>query len=121
MGYILPEIYQSISSISYIEDSVVVGQSKDNDERIILFVKLKDNILLDNTKRKQISNTIRKNCSPKHVPSIILSIKDIPYTLNGKKVEIAVKNIIHGIEPKNKSSLSNPESLKYFKNIKEIN
>ena len=63
---------------------------------------------------------IRTYCSPKHVPDIILSIKDIPYTMNGKKVEIAVKKIINGFEVDNKESIVNPESLNYFKNIKEL-
>jgi len=114
------EIYQSINSIPYIEDSVVVGQIKNNDERVILFVKLKNGNILDKDKKKEISKTIRTNCSPKHVPYMVLSIKDIPYTLNGKKVEIAVKNIINDIEPKNKSSIANPESLEYYKNIEEL-
>ena len=63
---------------------------------------------------------IKNNCSPRHIPSLILPIRDIPYTINGKKVEIAVKNIINGINPKNKSALSNPKSLDLFKNIKEL-
>ena len=115
------EIYQSINSISYILDSLAVGQSINQDERIILFIKLKNNEYLNESRKNEISSTIRLKCSPKHVPSVIVPIKDIPYTINGKKVEIAVKNIIHGVEPKNKSSLSNPESLEYFKNIVEIN
>ena len=115
------EIYQSINSISYISDSLAVGQSIDQDERIVLFVKLKENEYLNEDRKNEISSAIKCKCSPKHVPSVIVSIEDIPYTLNGKKVEIAVKNIIHGIEPKNKSSLSNPESLEYYKNIAEIN
>ena len=115
------EIYQSINSISYISDSLAVGQSINQDERIVLFVKLKENEYLNEDRKNEISSAIKYKCSPKHVPSVIVSIEDIPYTLNGKKVEIAVKNIIHGIEPKNKSSLSNPESLEYYKNIAEIN
>ena len=115
------EIYQSINSIPYISDSLAVGQSINQDERIVLFVKLKENEYLNEDRKNEISSAIKYKCSPKHVPSVIVSIEDIPYTLNGKKVEIAVKNIIHGIEPKNKSSLSNPESLEYYKNIVEIN
>ena len=67
-----------------------------------------------------ISEKIKSSCSGKHVPSIILAIQDIPYTINGKKVELAVKNIINGIEAKNKSVLANPSSLNLFKNIKEL-
>ena len=114
------EIYDAISNIDLIEDSLVVGYEKDNDERIVLFLKLKGDFILDDKLKKNISNKIKKSCSPKHVPSFIFSVDDIPYTLNGKKVEIAVKNIIHGISPENKSSLSNPESLKCYENIKEL-
>jgi acetoacetyl-CoA synthetase len=114
------EIYQAINTINYVDDSLVVGHYKDDDERIVLFIKTKDDISLNETMRDELSSNIRKNCTPKHVPSIILGIKDIPYTLNGKKVEIAVKNIINGIEPKNSASLSNPESLDNFRNLKEL-
>ena len=69
---------------------------------------------------KEIKNTIKNNCSPRHVPELILQITDIPYTINGKKVEVAVKNIINGIEPDNKSALKNPESLNLYKNINEL-
>ena len=67
-----------------------------------------------------IKNKIKNYCGPRHIPSLIIQINDIPYTINGKKVEIAVKNIIEGIEPKNRSSLSNPETLDLYKNILEI-
>jgi acetoacetyl-CoA synthetase len=114
------EIYQALSTIDYIEDSIVVGQIKDKDERIILFLKLKNNFDLKESIKEKIKIKIKNYCSPKHVPSIILSIEDIPYTLNGKKVEVAVKNIINGFEPDNKESLVNPESLSYYRNIKEL-
>ena len=114
------EIYQALSNIDYIEDSIVVGQIKDKDERIILFLKLKNNFDLKESIKEKIKIKIKNYCSPKHVPSIILSIEDIPYTLNGKKVEVAVKNIINGFEPDNKESLVNPESLSYYRNIKEL-
>jgi acetoacetyl-CoA synthetase len=114
------EIYQAINAIHYVDDSLAVGHLRGDDEKIVLFIKTKDDIVLNETMKDELSSNIRKNCSPKHVPSIILRIKDIPYTLNGKKVEIAVKNIINGIEPKNSSYLSNPESLDNFRNLKEL-
>jgi len=114
------EIYQAINAIHYVDDSLAVGHLQGDDEKIVLFIKTKDDIVLNETMKDELSSNIRKNCSPKHVPSIILRIKDIPYTLNGKKVEIAVKNIINGIEPKNSSYLSNPESLDNFRNLKEL-
>ena len=81
---------------------------------------MKKNKTLHDFDKEKIKKIIKQNCSPRHVLSVILPIKDIPYTINGKKVEIAVKDIINGIEPKNKSALSNPKSLDQFKNIKEL-
>jgi acetoacetyl-CoA synthetase len=114
------EIYPVVESLEEISDSVAVGQQYEGDERIILFVKLAaDQALTEELKRK-INQQIRTNCSPRHVPAVILETADIPYTLNGKKVEIAVKKIIHGQEVKNKDALANPESLDNFKNRKEL-
>ena len=109
------EIYKVVDNIDGIIDSVAIGKKIDNDEQIILFVKMSfqlcdDMILL-------IKNELRTKCSPKHIPYKIFQVKDIPYTLNGKKIEIAIKNIINGDKVLNKSSIGNPESLKYFKNI----
>ena len=114
------EIYQALNNIKYIKDSLVVGQTKDKDERIVLFVMFNNDFDFNNDIKKEIKIKIRSYCSPKHVPSIILPIEDIPYTMNGKKVEIAVKKIINGYEVDNKESLANPESLEYYKNIKEL-
>jgi acetoacetyl-CoA synthetase len=109
------EIYKIVEKIDDILDSVAIGKKIDNDERIILFVKtnsrLTDEIILS------IKDELKIKCSPKHVPYKIFRVKDIPYTLNGKKIEIAVKNIINGDEVLNKSSIANPESLKYFDNL----
>ena len=114
------EIYRVLENMPEIEDSVVVGRKiEDEDEIVVLFVKLKDDLKLDNNLIKLIRANIRNNCSPRHVPSIVKEVPDIPYTINGKKVEIAVKKIIHGQEVKNRDALANPESLEYFKNILE--
>ena len=96
-----------------------MGRKLDDDELVVLFVKLKDGLQLDNNLIKLIRAGIRNNCSPRHVPSIIKQIADIPYTINGKKVEIAVKKIIHGLDVKNKDALANPECLEAYKNILE--
>jgi acetoacetyl-CoA synthetase len=114
------EIYPVVESMEEISDSVVVGQQYQGDERVILFVKLAANHALTEELKKKIIQQIRTNCSPRHVPAIILETADIPYTLNGKKVEIAVKNTIHGQEVKNKDALANPDSLDNFKNRKEL-
>ncbi len=113
------EIYRVVENMEEIEDSVVVGRKLDDDELVVLFVKLKEGLLLDNNLIKLIRSGIRNNCSPRHVPSIIKQVADIPYTINGKKVEIAVKKIIHGQDVKNKDALANPECLEYYKNILE--
>ena len=114
------EIYQSVESVKYVLDSLAIGQRYKDDERIILFVKLSDSYSLNTAIEKELRAVIRKDCSPRHVPSVIVQIDDIPYTINGKKVEIAVKNIIHGFNPENKTALANPESLLLYENIKKI-
>ena len=102
-------------------DSIVVGQSWDNDIRIILFVVLNPKYQLEAKLLKRIKIQIRKNASPRHVPAKIISVTDVPRTKNGKIVELAVKNIIEGSKIKNKEALANPEVLEQYKNIKELN
>ena len=109
------EIYKVVEQIDDILDSVAVGKKIEDDERIILFVKMENQI--SEEKILFIKEELRDKCSPKHVPYKIIRVKDIPYTLNGKKIELAVKNIINNEEVFNKSSIVNPKSLEYFKNI----
>ncbi len=115
------EIYTVVENLPEIADSLVVGQSWQDDERVILFVKLPEDGVLDEALIKKLKTTIRQSCSPRHVPAIILETADIPYTINGKKVEIAVKKIIGGKEVQNRSALANPESLELYKNIEILN
>jgi acetoacetyl-CoA synthetase len=114
------EIYRVVEGMPEIEDSIVVGQDWENDMRVILFVKLKDGFVLDEELEKKVKTQIRTNTTPRHVPSKILTIADIPYTINGKKVELAVRNVLHGQEVKNKDALGNPESLDLYKDLKEL-
>jgi acetoacetyl-CoA synthetase len=114
------EIYRVVENMDEIEDSVVVGQQYEGDERVILFVKMNKGFNLDEELIRKIRNNIRNNCSPRHMPALILETPDVPYTINGKKVEIAVKKLIHGQEVKNRDALSNPQCLDYFKNLKEL-
>ena len=109
------EIYKIVEKFSSIQDSVAVGVNIDGDEKILLFIKAEKK--LDDDFSKDIKNKLKIHCSPRHVPYKIFQVKDIPYTLNGKKVEIAVKNIINNEEVLNISALINPESLKYFENL----
>jgi acetoacetyl-CoA synthetase len=115
------EIYRTIEQMEEIEDSVVVGQEWQNDSRVILFVKMKSSYDLTDELQQRIRKNIRWNASPRHVPAKIIEVPDIPYTLNMKKVELAVQKMIHGREVKNKDALKNPEALNFFADIKELN
>lgn len=114
------EIYRVVESLDEIEDSLVIGQDWEGDIRVILFVKLKRGSELTEDLEKKIRINIRKNCSPRHVPSKVIAIEDIPYTINMKKVEVAVRKIIHGQPVLNRDALKNPESLDLFRNIPEL-
>jgi acetoacetyl-CoA synthetase len=111
------EIYAVTDTIDEIEDAVVVGRKEDGDEVVVLFVKLNLGHRLDEALEKKIRTSIRSSCSPRHVPAVIREVPDIPYTVNGKKVEIAVKNIINGKAVKNRDVLANPESLEFYYDI----
>lgn len=114
------EIYEQVESIDFVTESLVVGQNYKGDERIILFITTKKNKILDKKKIKIIKNIIRRNCSPRHVPAVIIKVPEIPRTKNGKIVELAVKKIINGEKLNNKDSIANPKSLNFFKNLKEL-
>jgi acetoacetyl-CoA synthetase len=111
------EIYSVVENMEEIADSVIVGQQYHGDERVVLFVKLNPGFNLNDELMKRLKGNIRKGCSPRHVPAIIKQVSDVPYTLNGKKVEVAVKKIIHGEDVLNRDALKNPESLEQFKGI----
>jgi len=115
------EIYQQVEGIDFITEGLVVGQDYNNDIRIILFVTTKNNEELNEEKIKLIKLRIKKNCSPKHVPSIIIKVPEIPRTKSGKIVELAVRKVINGETINNKEAIANPESLKFFENIPQLN
>ncbi|MDA8766338.1 acetoacetate--CoA ligase, partial [Candidatus Pelagibacter bacterium] len=114
------EIYTEVERFKEVKESIVVGQSWDNDVRIILFIVMNTKFYLTEDLLKKIKLRIKKNASPRHVPSKIIQVKDIPRTKSGKIVELAVKNILDGNNIKNKEALANPEALKQFKNLKEL-
>jgi acetoacetyl-CoA synthetase len=114
------EIYRQVENIPEILDSLVIGQDWDNDVRVILFVKLKEGYELTDELLKRIKTTIRESTTPRHVPAKILAVADIPCTISGKKVELAVRNVIHNQDVKNKDALANPEALDYFKDLAEL-
>jgi len=111
------EIYRVVEQMAEVADSLVVGVQSNGDEQVALFLKMDEGAILNDNLINQIKSSIRANCSPRHVPSIIKSVEDIPYTISGKKVELAVKKIIHGEEVTNKDALANPEALDCFKGI----
>jgi acetoacetyl-CoA synthetase len=114
------EIYRQVEMLEEIEDSLVVGQEWKNDVRVILFVKMMPGYALTDDLKKRIRNTIRTNASPRHVPAKIVEVPDVPYTLNMKKVELAVKKTIQGQEVRNKDALKNPEILDFYAGIPEL-
>ena len=116
------EIYNVVQTFEEIADSVCVGQmsSCKTEERVLLFLKMKEGISFSESLVKRLNIAIREKLSPRHVPALTLPIEDIPYTLNGKKIEVAVKTVIAGREVTNKASIMNPESLELFKNIPQL-
>ena len=114
------EIYSVVENFKEIKESIVVGQSWENDIRIVLFVVLNPKFSLDKNLILKIKKNIKIDASPRHVPSKIIEVNDVPRTKNGKIVELAVKNIIEGNKIKNIQALANPETLDDYKNIKEL-
>ncbi len=111
------EIYNVVEKLEEIADSLAIGQSWREDQRLILFVKLNPGQRLTEDLKNKIRNTLRRDASPRHVPALIIETPDIPYTFNMKKVEIAVTNIIHGRPVLNRDALINPESLDFYEKI----
>ena len=114
------EIYSEVEKFKEIKESIVVGQSWDNDVRIVLFIVMSKNYSLTEKLVNKIKLQIKKNASPRHVPSKIIVVKDIPRTKSGKIVELAVKSKIEGSQIKNIEALANPEALEQFNNLKEL-
>lgn len=114
------EIYRLVELMPEIQDSLVVGQDWDNDVRIILFVKLVKGVDLNEQLKESIKRTIRENASPRHVPAMVIAVPDIPYTLNGKKVELVVRSILQNNPVLNADVLVNPEILEHYRNIPEL-
>ncbi|CAI9601875.1 unnamed protein product [Staurois parvus] len=115
------EIYNIVESFVEVSDSLCIPQyNKDGEERVILFLKMNNNYTFGNDLVKRIRDSIRVALSARHVPSLILETKDIPYTISGKKVEVAVKQIIAGKEVAHRGAFSNPQSLDLYRNIPEL-
>jgi len=98
----------------------VIGQDWDADVRVVLFVKLREGQVLDEALVNKIKKKVRENTTPRHVPAKVVQVTDIPRTKSGKIVELAVRDVVHGRQPKNLEALANPEALEHFRNRAEL-
>jgi acetoacetyl-CoA synthetase len=114
------EIYRQVEQLDEIVESLVIGQQWQNDERIVLFVRLRDTAQLTESLQDRIRRRIRENTTPRHVPALIVQVTDIPRTKSGKIVELAVREVVHGRPVKNREALANPEALEQFKDRVEL-
>ncbi|HUY37026.1 MAG TPA: acetoacetate--CoA ligase [Pirellulales bacterium] len=114
------EIYRPVEQMPEVLESIVVGQEWEGDMRVVLFVKLRDGLVLDNELIRRIKDHIRRNTTPRHVPAKVLAVADIPRTRSGKLVELAIRDVIHGRAVRNADALANPEALRYFKDRPEL-
>ena len=114
------EIYRQVEQLDEILESICVGQDWDNDVRVVLFVRLREGLLLDDDLRERVRAKVRANTTPRHVPAKVIQVADIPRTVSGKIVELAVRNVIHGRPVKNVDALANPEALKLYAHIEEL-
>jgi acetoacetyl-CoA synthetase len=114
------EIYRQVEQLDEVLESLVIGQDWNNDVRVVLFVKLREGLALDDALIDKIKNQIRANTTPRHVPAKVLQVEDIPRTKSGKIVELAVRNVVHGRMVKNAEALANPEALEHYANRAEL-
>jgi acetoacetyl-CoA synthetase len=114
------EIYRQVERLDEVVESLAIGQNWNNDVRIVLFVRLREGHVLDAPLIERIRQQIRDNTTPRHVPAKVVQVADIPRTKSGKIVELAVRNVVHGLPVKNVEALANPEALAYFSGIAEL-
>ncbi len=114
------EIYRQVEKVDEVLESLCIGQPWDNDVRVVLFVRLKEGFNLTDELIKRIRDTIRANTTPRHVPAKVIQVTDIPRTISGKIVELAVRKVVLGEEVKNKDALANPEALELFRDLPEL-
>ncbi len=114
------EIYRQVEKLPEVVESLAVGQDWENDVRVVLFVRLRPGLVLDAALEARIREAIRASTTPRHVPARIVAVPDIPRTISGKIVELAVRNVIHGRPVKNTDALANPEALEHFRDRPEL-
>lgn len=114
------EIYRAVEQMDEVVESIAIGQEWDNDVRVVLFVILAKDVVLDDALIKAIKTQVRTKCTPRHMPAVVVAVKDIPRTKSGKITEIAVRDVVHGRAVKNVESLANPEALEEFRGLAEL-
>jgi acetoacetyl-CoA synthetase len=114
------EIYRQVEQLEEVQEAIVIGQEWDNDVRVVLFVVLKPGHTLDAALGERIRAKIRSGASPRHVPARIVQVADIPRTKSGKITELAVRDVVHGREVKNKEALANPEALDLYRELADL-
>ncbi len=114
------EIYRQVAKLYAVVDSICIGQDWDGDVRVVLFVVLREGVALDDALLGAIRAVIRREATPRHVPAKIVAVSDIPRTISGKIVELAVRNIVHGRAVTNRDALANPEALELFQDLPEL-
>ncbi|UII73997.1 acetoacetate--CoA ligase [Pseudomonas sp. HN11] len=114
------EIYRQVEKVPQVQESLAIGQRWQDDVRVVLFVRLNEGVELDEALEQQIRQVIRANTTPRHVPAKILAVTDIPRTISGKIVELAVRNVVHGEPVKNTDALANPQALEQFRDRPEL-
>ncbi|MCP1603318.1 acetoacetate--CoA ligase [Pseudomonas citronellolis] len=114
------EIYRQVEKVDEVLESIAIGQDWQGDVRVVLFVRLREGVQLDEPLREKIRRTIRANTTPRHVPAKIIAVADIPRTLSGKIVELAVRNVVHGRPVKNTDALANPQALELYRELEEL-
>jgi acetoacetyl-CoA synthetase len=114
------EIYRQVEQLDEILESLVIGQRWENDERIVLFVRLRDDVQLTPALEERVRRRIREHATPRHVPARIVQVPEVPRTKSGKIVELAVRDVVHGREVKNREALANPEALEHFRDRVEL-
>jgi acetoacetyl-CoA synthetase len=114
------EIYRQVEQLDQVEEAIVIGQDWHDDVRVVLFVRLKPGLALDEALIKTIKDRIRTGCTPRHVPAKVIQVADIPRTKSGKITELAVRDVVHGRPIKNKEALANPEALEFYRDLQEL-
>jgi acetoacetyl-CoA synthetase len=114
------EIYRQVEQLGEVVESLVIGQEWAGDVRVVLFVVLREGVALDDGLRKKICEQVRANTTPRHVPSRIVQVGDIPRTKSGKITELAVRDVVHGRQVRNQEAMANPEALDQFKDLAEL-